>query len=95
MGRVNSVKTSFTGGEIAPELVGRADLRAYENGASRLCNVFVSPTGGVYRRPGLRYVDGVDGTGRLVAFEFNTVQVYLLYFADETLTVYRDGAAQA
>jgi hypothetical protein len=50
-------KTSFTAGEIAPELAGRSDLAAYANGAGRLTNVVVLPTGGVSRRPGLRHVD--------------------------------------
>lgn len=27
------VKTNFTAGEIAPQMMARGDLRAYENGA--------------------------------------------------------------
>lgn len=50
------LKTSFTAGEVAPPLLGRSDLAAYENGASRLRNVFIHPTGGVSRRAGLRHV---------------------------------------
>jgi hypothetical protein len=84
-------KTSFAGGEIAPELLGRDDLRAYENGARRLRNVFIHPTGGVSRRHGLRFVDTAAGPGRLIAFEFNTEQVYLLVFSDRRVDVYREG----
>ena len=54
MTRVNLLKTNFTAGEISPLLFGRGDLRAYDNGAAQLRNVFIHPTGGVYRRPGLR-----------------------------------------
>src|SRR5262245_30442735 len=50
------LKTSFTAGEVAPPLLGRSDLAAYENGASKLRNVFIHPTGGVTRRSGLRHV---------------------------------------
>jgi hypothetical protein len=50
------LKTSFTAGEVSPPLLGRSDLAAYENGASRLRNVFIHPTGGVARRAGLRHV---------------------------------------
>ena len=50
------LKTSFTAGEVAPPLLGRSDLAAYENGASKLRNVFIHPTGGVTRRAGLRHV---------------------------------------
>ncbi len=88
-------KTSFAGGEIAPQLLGRGDLRAYENGARRLRNVFIHPTGGVSRRHGLRLVDIAAGPGRLISFEFNTEQVYLLVFTDRRIDVYRDGARVA
>ena len=56
MSRQRLAKTSFTAGEIAPELLGRGDLAAYANGAALLRNVFILPTGGVTRRPGLRFV---------------------------------------
>jgi len=95
MPRLTTTKTSFTAGEISPSLLGRGDLSAYDNGAARLRNVFIHPTGGVSRRPGLRYVDTARGDGRLVAFEFNTEQVYLLAFTDQFVDVYRDGALVA
>ncbi len=81
-------KTSFTSGELAPELLGRGDLRAYENGARRLCNVFLQPTGGVVRRPGLRHVASLPGPARLAAFEFSTEQTYLLAFLHGRLLVF-------
>ncbi len=92
MTRVNLLKTNFTAGEISPLLFGRGDLRAYDNGAAQLRNVFIHPTGGVYRRPGLRYVATARGAGRLVSFEFNTEQTYLLAFSHLMLDIYRDGA---
>lgn len=55
------LKTSFTAGEVAPPLLGRSDLAAYENGAARLRNVFIHPTGGVTRRAGLRHVGRARG----------------------------------
>ncbi|MCK5777827.1 MAG: hypothetical protein KAH11_03485 [Rhodospirillales bacterium] len=91
MVHINIDKSNFTGGEISPRLLGRGDLRTYANGAGKLRNVFIHPTGGVTRRPGLRYVDTARGAGRLVAFEFNTEQVYLLLFTDEHVDVYKDG----
>ena len=73
---VKATKSSFTSGAISPRLLGRVELKAYINGAATLQNVFVESTGGLYRRPGLRYIDLVAGDGRLVAFEFNTQQTY-------------------
>lgn len=95
MARLTIHKTSFTAGEISPRLLGRGDLRAYENGAAKLRNVFIHPTGGVSRREGLGYVDTARGDGRLVAFEFNTEQVYLLVFTDLFIDVYRDSVKVA
>lgn len=88
MTRVRQVKTTFTSGEVSRKLLGRADLRAYENGALRLRNVFIQPTGGITRRSGLRYIDSVAGAGRLIAFEFNTEQTFLLVLSDEQLDIY-------
>lgn len=90
MPNLRTHKTSFAGGEISPVLLGRGDLAAYANGAARLRNVFIHPTGGVSRRPGLRHVETAPGDGRLVAFEFNTEQVYLLAFTDGRVDIYPD-----
>lgn len=70
MTRIREIKTTFTAGEVSRELLGRGDLRAYENGALALRNVFIQPTGGVTRRAGLAYIDTAAGNGRLIAFEF-------------------------
>lgn len=83
-----STKTSFTAGELGDQLLGRGDLRAFENGARRLRNVFIQPTGGVTRRPGLRHVATLPGAARLIAFEFNTEQSYLLVLTHQRLDVY-------
>lgn len=88
MAASRQTKSSFTAGELAPELLGRADLRAYANGARRLRNVFIQPTGGVTRRPGLRHIATLPGPARLLAFEFNTEQAYLLVFTHNLFSVF-------
>lgn len=92
MTRVRQVKTTFTAGEVSRQLLGRGDLRAYENGALTLRNVFIQPTGGVTRRAGLRYVDTAGSNGRLIPFEFNTEQTYLLVLTDLQIAIYESGA---
>jgi len=92
MSRTRTIQTTFSSGEIAPHLIGRGDLRAYANGARELTNVLVLPTGGLTRRPGLRFVDSLPGRARLVAFEFNTDQTYLIVFLDEAVWIH-DGAS--
>jgi len=95
MTRIREIKTNFTAGEISSELLGRGDLRAYENGALTLQNVFIKPTGGVTRRAGLGYIDTAAGAGKLIAFEFNTQQTYLLVVTDGQIDVYAGGVKEA
>ena len=66
----------------------RASLRAYENGARRLRNVVIQPTGGVSRRAGLRHVAMLPGLARLLPFEFNTEQTYLMVLTAGKLAIY-------
>lgn len=91
MTRIREIKTNFTAGEVSEELLGRGDLRAYDNGALKLRNVFINPTGGVTRRAGLGFVDTAAGDGKLIAFEFNTEQTYLLVITDAQIAIYAGG----
>jgi len=91
MSRLHTLQTNFTAGEVSPRLLGRGDLRAYANGARRLANVFIHPTGGIDRRDGLYFVDTLPGRARLIAFEFNTDQTYLLAVNDRSTRIYADG----
>ena len=88
MAATRSLKTSFAAGEVAAELLGRPDLRAYANGAKRLRNVVIQPTGGLQRRPGLRHVAGLPGPVRLIPFEFNTEQTYLMVFEHAAVRIF-------
>lgn len=90
MTRARQVKSNFTAGEISDELLGRGDLVAYENGAAKLRNLFIFPTGGVTRRDGLLYIDEISGNGRLIPFEFNKQQTYLLVLTSNKIDIYLD-----
>jgi hypothetical protein len=88
---VTLTKTNFTAGELSLDMLGRGDLTAYANGAMKLRNVFIAPVGGVSRRAGLRHVDIARGPGRLIAFEFNTEQTYLMVLTHLHADVYAGG----
>jgi hypothetical protein len=88
-------QTNFSTGELDPRMLGRADLRAFENGAAKLRNVVVETTGGVRRRPGMAYVATAAGPGRLVDLEIGPGLAYLLAFSDFQVDVYRDGVLRA
>lgn len=92
MTRIRQSKTNFTGGEVSRRLLGRSDLRAFDNGALSLRNVFIQPTGGVTRRAGLAHVAVARGPGRLAAFEFNTEQTFLLAFTAGKIDIFQNDA---
>ena len=88
-------QTNFSAGELDPRMLGRTDLRSFENGAAKLRNVVVETTGGVRRRPGMAYVATAAGRGRLVELEIGPDLAYLLAFSDLQVDVYRDGVLRA
>jgi len=85
-------QTQFTAGELDPRLAARHDYDGYYKGAQTLTNVICLGQGGVKRRPGMKYIDTIGHSkARLVTFEFNVTQTYLLVFADSKMYVYMDG----
>ncbi len=90
MANMFSVKTNFTAGQVSEKIFGRGDLGVYENGARTLENVIIQPTGGVSRRKGLKLVDEVEAKAKLIPFEFNVNQTYLLCLFNNKMRVYKD-----
>lgn len=85
---------NFTAGEITERLHGRTDIAKYENGAEIVENFVVQPHGGVSRRPGTRFIAEVKASAnavRLIPFEFNVEQTYILEFGPSYFRVYKDG----
>ena len=94
MGRVAVQLTNFTGGELSPRLDGRNDLAKYNSGCKTLENMIVYPHGSASRRSGTQFVAEVkDSTKktRLIAFEFSTVQTYMLEFGNQYIRFYKDN----
>ena len=85
---------SFTSGEIAPALQSRADMTKYATGLHLCENFFVRAQGGVYSRPGFKFIGELDNSsrkGRLIPFSFNTEQTYMLVFEHLKVRVIKDG----
>lgn len=94
MAKVNFAFSNFTAGELSPRLGGRTDLSKYYNGCNVLENFLVHPHGGASRRPGTRYVADCKShtaQSRLVAFQFNVTQAYVLEFFNNGFRIYKDG----
>ena len=85
-----TTKTNFTAGELSSDLLGRADLNAYANGALKLKNVFIEPTGGIHRRPGLQYLQTLTGKTRLISYEQDSSHAYLFLISDRQTKIYQN-----
>jgi hypothetical protein len=81
---------NFTGGELDPALHARSDLTKYRNGLATLRNFKIHAQGGVSNREGTEFIAEVKGSapGRLIPFEFNKDQAYILEFTDLLMRVY-------
>ncbi|HEO8935038.1 TPA: hypothetical protein QIF01_003852 [Serratia marcescens] len=89
------IQPSFAGGEVSPSLYGRVDLEKYQTSLRRCRNFIVRQYGGVENRPGTRYVAPAkfqDRKCRLIPFQFNTEQTYVLEVGDHYFRVFMDGS---
>jgi len=94
MPRSRPIQNSFTTGEISPRLRGRSDVTKYFSGVEELQNFIVYPHGGANRRPGTHHAANSksDERVRLIPFEFNTEQTYILEFGNLYIRFYRNSA---
>lgn len=85
---------SFIGGLLSAKLEGRVDYSKYGVGCRVLENFIVTPTGGIYKRPGLRFVARAKANGcRLIPFDFNSTekQSYVLEVGDGYIRFFTRG----
>jgi hypothetical protein len=87
------IQTSFSRGEIGPQLFGRVDLAAYQNGLKQLSNYIVTPYGGFVNRAGSYFIAQTlnNEVARLIRFKFNNADAYALEFTHLAMRVYRNG----
>ncbi len=88
------LQPTFAAGELSPSASARTDIARYYTGLKLCRNFMVMPYGGVRNRAGTRLVAEVkDSTKRcrLIPFQFNDVQTYVLAFGDLNMRVIKDG----
>jgi hypothetical protein len=88
------IQRSFTGGEIAPALRTRADINKYTSGLAKCINFIIRSQGGAYSRPGTKftgYLGQPSRKARLIPFQFNTEQTYIIVLEHLTMRFVRDG----
>ena len=85
---------SFAAGELSPALHGRVDLAKYQVGLATCLNWFIHPFGGASTRAGTEFVgEAFDPAvrSRLIPFQFNTAETYVLEFGHQKMRVIREG----
>lgn len=94
MSDLRAYQPAFTAGVLSPSLWARIDLAKYQTGLKQATNIFIHAHGGASNRPGLQFVNEVKDSAditRLIPFQFNTQQSYILEFGDGVMRVYRNG----
>lgn len=88
------LQPTFAAGELSPSASARTDIARYYTGLKLCRNFMVMPYGGVRNRPGTKLVCEVADSNkrnRLIPFQFNDEQTYILQFGDLNMRVIKDG----
>ena len=88
---VKLIQPSMAGGEVSPEVSARVDL-AKRSVAVELAENFIAQyTGGMDSRAGQKFVARAKAAERIIEFEFNTEQTYIIEMGDQYLRFHRNG----
>lgn len=85
---------AFNGGEISPEMYGRAADPKYQSGLAKCVNFLIDPRGPAVARPGFQHVNSTkyaDKKARLLPFTFSTTQAMVLEFGDKYIRFTRQA----
>lgn len=95
------IKNSFKGGIVDESLSAQIDLPRYNESCKDVKNFILQPQGGVYRRPGLRFIaePALDGTPTGAAVQptlapliYNSETSYIIALLQNNYKVYTDKA---
>ena len=93
-----SLKNSFAGGEVSPQLYGRVDLTKYASWCRKLKNMLVNVDGSASNRPGTYYMGAAKYANRkcrVRKFVFSTEQAYQLEIGHEYIRFFTVTTASA
>src|ERR1700742_142980 len=89
---ITTIKPSFVAGELSPSIWGRVDYAKWNIGASVMRNMFVNYRGPASSRAGTLYcatsltpASAFSLPPRLITFQFNIFQAYVLEFGANAL----------
>lgn len=87
------IQPSFAGGEVSVSVAARVDLSKRSVAVEQAENFIAKFTGGMDSRPGQRFVARAKSNDqvRLLPFEFNTEQTYVLEVGDKYMRFHTQG----
>lgn len=89
---VSPTITSFTNGQVTPNLEARVDWDGYKASSRTVENMLVTVHGPVERRSGTKYIaTAKSGEVRLIPFEYSTEDAYVIEGGNIYFRFYRDG----
>lgn len=90
---INETVRNFVGGELAPSVRARSDIKVYANGCERLENFMVETTGPVKFRTGTVFVNPTrrNALARFIPFQFSDNQSYLIEVTPGHFRFYKEG----
>lgn len=96
---INKTQSSFAGGIISTEMMGRIDYEKLQMGLRQCENFLVRPVGGVQYASGTQYLDTISSTPdvvcRLIPFIESKNSNYCLLFTENLIEIYdSDGVKQ-
>ena len=94
MASLRTYQQSCNGGELSPEMYGRAGDPKYQSGLAKCRNFLIDPRGPAENRPGFAYVNYAkyaDKRVRLIPFTFSTDQSMVLEFGEKYIRFHTDG----
>ncbi|WP_289036005.1 hypothetical protein [uncultured Roseibium sp.] len=89
-----ALQTTFSRGEVDPEITDRPDLELYRSGLYECVNFVTLKRGGLRRRGGTRFhfpVKTHSAGAWLIPFEFGEGQSYMLEFGEQYFRVHTTG----
>jgi hypothetical protein len=92
--KVNPIISNFTSGELSKDMLGRADVERFFNGAEIIENFHCRASGGIYRRMGTeRIAESECASPRLIDFTRSRSESYILQLGCGAIHVVSDEPA--
>lgn len=94
--KIDTIQTSFTGGEFAPTLFGRTDVAQYSNACAIVENFLIRPYGSLISTPGTEFINACKTGGstsvvRVIDFVFSRTDAYIIEMGVGYFRFYNNG----